>query len=101
MQVIPVVVLNDLKIDDKIINNKQFDSFLKRYYNLQVMILESNDAIKGSYVMVDPAGRFFNNTNDAHNYSIPILKVGIKNALETMTYNIEKFLDRGGIYNWS
>ena len=65
------------------------------------MIPESNDAIKGSYVMVDPAGRFFNNTKAAYNYSLPILEVGIKNALETMNYNIEKFIDRGGIYNWS
>ena len=40
------------------------------------VIPESNDLMTGSYVMVDPAGRFFDNTAGAHVYSRPINQVG-------------------------
>ena len=51
--------------------------------------------------MVDPAGRFFDNAQGTHNYSKPILEVGIQEALKTMNYDSNKFLNRGGIYNWN
>ena len=34
--------------------------------------------------MVDPAGRFFDNAQGTHNYSKPILEVGVKEAIKTM-----------------
>ena len=50
--------------------------------------------------MVDPGGRFFDNTEGKHNYSQPILEIGIQNAIEQVNYNFSKFISRGGIYQW-
>nr|WP_298517708.1 viperin family antiviral radical SAM protein [uncultured Kordia sp.] len=100
-QVLPIVGQNDEKIDACIITDEQYQEFLKRHENIKVRVPESNDAIKGSYVMIDPAGRFFDNAEGIHNYSKPILEVGVSEALKTVNYDLEKFLDRGGVYAWN
>ncbi|SDG94661.1 radical S-adenosyl methionine domain-containing protein 2 [Flavobacterium omnivorum] len=56
--------------------------------------------MKGSYVMVDPAGRFFDNTTGKHFYSEPILEVGCDAAIQQMNYDALKFDERGGNYTW-
>lgn len=100
LQVLPIVGQNDAKIDEFKITTAEYNYFLNTHNNAKPIVPESNDAIKGSYVMVDPAGRFFDNVQGTHNYSEPILKVGIKEAIKTMDYDLDKFLDRGGVYNW-
>jgi radical S-adenosyl methionine domain-containing protein 2 len=57
--------------------------------------------MKGSYSMVDPAGRFYDNTKGAHTYSKPILEIGARLAIQQMSYDFSKFVSRGGIYNWT
>ena len=54
----------------------------------------------GSYVMVDPAGRFFDNVAGIHTYSHPILNVGVEEALKDVSVDTDKFLSRSGIYAW-
>ncbi|AEH01988.1 viperin family antiviral radical SAM protein [Lacinutrix sp. 5H-3-7-4] len=101
LQVLPIKGQNDIKIDDFKITDTEYTHFLNTHKNVETIVPESNDEIKGSYVMVDPAGRFFDNAQGTHNYSKPILEVGIKEALKTMNYDLDKFLNRGGIYNWN
>lgn len=100
LQVLPIVEQNDFKVDEFIIKQDQFNDFLKRHGSVNTMIPESNSAIKGSYVMVDPAGRFFDNAKGRHHYSKPILEIGVKEAITTMNYDSDKFIGRGGIYDW-
>ena len=64
------------------------------------VVPESNDLMTGSYVMVDPAGRFFDNVSGTHTYSRPILEVGVEEALRDISIAPEKFLSRGGSYDW-
>ena len=64
------------------------------------MVPETNDLMTGSYVMVDPAGRFFDNVAGHHTYSRPILEVGVEEALRDVSIAPEKFLSRGGSYAW-
>jgi radical S-adenosyl methionine domain-containing protein 2 len=54
----------------------------------------------GSYVMVDPAGRFFDNTAGAHVYSRPINEVGVNVALKEVSVDPGKFRLRDGLYDW-
>ncbi len=54
-----------------------------------------------TYVMIDPAGRFFDNSKGRLTYSPPILEVGIKSALENVNTDYDKFVNRQGIYNWT
>lgn len=51
--------------------------------------------------MVDPAGRFYENTTGGHIYSKSILDIGARIAIQQMSYDFSKFVSRGGIYNWS
>ena len=56
--------------------------------------------MSGSYVMIDPAGRFFDNVDGFHNYSRFILKVGVMEALRDISVVPERFVQRGGHYGW-
>jgi radical S-adenosyl methionine domain-containing protein 2 len=51
--------------------------------------------------MVDPAGRFFENSTGSLFYSQPILEVGVHTAYEEAHPDSEKFLKRGGLYDWN
>lgn len=101
LQVLPIVGENDKKINDFIITKQEFNQFLDTHKNLKTLVPETNDQIKGSYVMIDPAGRFFSNSQGKYIYSKPILEDGIENTLKTMDYDLNKFLKRGGMYNWN
>ena len=65
-----------------------------------VVVPEDNVLMRGSYVMVDPAGRFFDNVQGRHNYSKPILDVGVEEALQNVAIDRRLFLRRGGSYDW-
>ncbi len=56
--------------------------------------------MRGSYVMVDPLGRFFGNATGRHVYSQPILDVGVDAALAQVGFVPTKFEARGGTYAW-
>lgn len=103
-QVLPMTGQNDLNIDNFKISDEQFQSFINTHQNLQsitTIIPESNNQMKGSYAMVDPAGRFYDNATGRHNYSRPILEIGSRLAIQQVNYDFSKFVSRGGIYNWS
>jgi radical S-adenosyl methionine domain-containing protein 2 len=65
------------------------------------IVPESNNQMTGSYAMVDPAGRFFDNTKGTHNYSKPILEIGARLAIQQVRYDFGKFIQRQGIYDWT
>ena len=103
-QVLPIVGQNDANIDDFKISNEQFQTFIDTHSDLQditAIIPESNTQMKGSYAMVDPAGRFYDNATGTHNYSRPILEIGSRLAIQQVNYDFSKFISRGGIYNWT
>ncbi|MBK7109364.1 MAG: viperin family antiviral radical SAM protein [Chitinophagales bacterium] len=104
LQVLPIKGQNDLQINDFKITDQQFQFFIDHHNGLQnitSIIPESNNQIIGSYAMVDPAGRFYENTTGGHIYSKSILDIGARIAIQQMSYDFSKFVSRGGIYNWS
>jgi len=103
-QVLPMEGQNDLNIQKFIVNEEQFQLFIDNHKGLQeitTIVSESNNQMTGSYVMVDPAGRFYDNTKGTHTYSKPILEIGARLAIQQMSYDFSKFVSRGGIYNWT
>lgn len=98
-QVLEIKVQNSKNVNELLITNAEFRQFVKRHEYLNP-IVEDNDAMIDSYAMVDPSGRFFQNTQKIYYFSSPILKVGIRNAFEELKYNYMKFLERGGVYVW-
>ncbi|TDP63605.1 viperin family antiviral radical SAM protein [Bradymonas sediminis] len=103
-QVLPIDGQNDGYVEELEITRAEFDAFVARHRGLAdagiVVVSESNEAMTGSYAMVDPAGRFFDNTMGAHTYSRPILEVGIREAFSQVSFDLETFKARGGEYDW-
>lgn len=103
MQVLPIIGQNDAHIANLKISDSQFEEFLRMNSGTATeirIVPEFSNQMTGSYVMIDPAGRLFDNSNDKHNYSEPILQCGIGEALKQVNYNFEKFNLRGGEYQW-
>ena len=96
-QVLEIKGQNRKHVNELLINNVEFRQFVKRHEYLNP-IVEDNDAMIDSYVMIDPLGRFFQNTQKIYSFSSPILEVGIRNAFDALKYNHMKFLERGGVY---
>ena len=103
-QVLPVKGQNDEQIDNSIITTEQFEAYVRRNCTVEsdgiTVVPENNEAMTESYVMIDPAGRFFDNTQGFYRYSQPILKVGVEEALKQVSIDPERFHRRGGKYDW-
>ena len=104
LQALSVKGQNDAHIADFVITKEQFEAYVQRNrivedYGISV-VPESNQAMTESYVMIGPAGRFFDNAQGFYKYSDPILEVGVKKALEQVSIDSERFHQRGGEYDW-
>ena len=103
-QVLPVIGQNDDRIAEFVVSKSKFESYVKRCRIVEGddihVVPESNELMTGSYVMVSPDGRFFDNTNGKHTYSTPILEVGVAKALSEVRIEFERFRMRGGQYAW-
>ena len=104
-QVLPIKGENDSCIKDFKIQKRQFQIFENNHADLKnsgiECVFEDNNDMTSTYVMIDPAGRFFDNSKGRLTYSLPILEVGIKSALENVNTDYDKFVNRQGIYNWT
>ncbi len=101
LQVLPIQGQNDINVDEFQISELEYKNFIDKHQSLNrvtEIISETNIQMTGSYVMVDPAGRFFDNTTGKHNYSRPILEFGVQGALQDVNYDCNKFYERGGYY---
>ncbi len=104
LQVLPVRGQNDGLVDDFVITQEEFSRYVARNRYVEslgiIVVPESNDLMTGSYVMVDPAGRFFDNVAGTHVYSRPINLVGVDAALGEVSVDPYKFRLRDGLYDW-
>lgn len=103
-QVLPVIGQNDDRIGEFEISRPQFELYVQRCRIVEGadvhVVPESNELMTGSYVMISPDGRFYDNTNGKHTYSAPILKVGVAKSLKEVRIEFERFRLRGGQYAW-
>lgn len=77
----------------------QFESFIKRHEKYDP-VAEPNNLMRGSYVIMDPIGRFMNDETGQYHYSDSILYTDVLKALGQVGWNYEKFKERGGEYEW-
>jgi len=104
LQVLPVEGQNDRTVGSYLISAGEFHDYVQNgrkveEYGIRV-VPEGNELMTGSYVMVDPAGRFFDNVAGSHTYSQPVLDVGVEEALKEVMIDPEKFISRDGLYDW-
>ena len=104
LQVLPVEGQNDAHIADFKISTDQFEAYVQRNRTVEndgiSVVPENNELMMESYVMIDPAGRFFDNAQGTYTYSRPILEVGVEAALDDILIDTERFHERGGKYDW-
>lgn len=90
-KVLPVITReNEVSQDD-------FIEFLERHSSFENIISsEDNDEMTDSYLMIDPIGRFFQNSilGSGYSYSAPIVDTGIKEALNEINFDPQKFHGR-------
>lgn len=102
LQVLPVKGQNDAQIANFKITEAQFNAYVDRNRMVEddeiTVVPENNELMTESYVMIDPAGRFFDNVQGRYTYSHPILEVGVEEALKDVSVNPNRFHQRGGQY---
>lgn len=104
LQVLPIEGQNDGKVEPLLCTPGDFEAFVERHRGLEAknitLVPEDNYAIRGTYAMVDPAGRFFDDAAGRHRYSDPILRVGLDQAFGQVAFSMDGFLRRGGSYDF-
>ncbi|MCB9764436.1 MAG: radical SAM protein [Alphaproteobacteria bacterium] len=103
-QVLPVEGQNDGRVEPLRIDAGALERFRARHAPLAAEgfapVIEDNAAMRGSYAMIDPMGRFFSNASGRHTYSDPILELGAVAAFRQVVFDEARFDARGGRYGW-
>lgn len=81
------------------VSDQQFTTFISRHRSLgNILCAEDDQDMRESYLMVDPHGRFFQNSpliaGQGYVYSQPILGVGVEAAFNEMTFDSTRFSAR-------
>jgi radical S-adenosyl methionine domain-containing protein 2 len=104
LRVLPIAGQNTGKVEPLICGDSDFFGFIERHRALEAagitLVPEDNDDVRGSYAMVDPAGRFFDDMEGRHRYSEPIAEVGVEQAFSQVSFSMDRFNKRGGSYNF-
>lgn len=95
LQVLNVRGQNDEVFRELAISKEEFYQFADRHRDLHP-VAEDNEMMTGSYVMIDPIGRFFQNTHGTYKYSSPIQEIGVLEALKQVGFSWKKLMQRGG-----
>jgi len=87
------------------INEEQFKRFIEINKKVRKtgipFVPESNGDMMGSYIMLLPDGKFFSNEGSLHRVSKSnLFDVGVNNAFAEVGWSEERFLGRGGLYDW-
>lgn len=100
-------VFDTLRVEGQ--NDNQFNEVrsskgaFKKYIKsnkVDVLVPEDNHAMTGSYLLIDPQGRLFENSKGEHTYSQPLQNNDINKCLGQISLNRKTFVERGGIYKW-
>ncbi|MDP3270077.1 MAG: viperin family antiviral radical SAM protein [Legionella sp.] len=98
-QFLPVIGENDRALAALRINEDQFQHFCQLHSVLQP-IIENNDAMQGSYLMISPDGLLFDNANGYYKYGPSLLHDIDQISIDNIGFSTIKFLNRGGSYDW-
>jgi radical S-adenosyl methionine domain-containing protein 2 len=87
---------------DLVISRDEFQSFVTANQAPGVkMVVESNDIMRNSYLILDEQMRFLDNSNGTKHPGQSILSVGVEQAIRSCHFDAESFNKRDGHWNWS
>ena len=103
LQATKVIGQNDKEFELVKVSEKEFERFSKQNQkglNKEIKaVIETNELIQGSYLMIDQKGRFYDSSLGRHNYSSCILDIGVNQSLEQISVDTIKFKKREGNYS--
>lgn len=103
-QVLPITGQNDARFGEFAIADADFAAFIARHAAVAehgiTVVPEDNEAMQGTYAMIDPRGCFIDNAEGTLRYSRPILDVGVETAWQQVRFDRERFVARGGHYDY-
>ena len=91
---------NDKQFDEIKVSDREFKKFIKRHSLQSSLVPEDNEAMTGSYLLVDPQGRLFENSSGKHTYSDSLIDNSFEDCAKQINLDRDMFIKRGGIYNW-
>lgn len=92
-------IKNQNNLVELLVTDYEFKEFAEKHRYLRP-IIETNELMSESYLMIDPLGRLYKNTDNSYIYSNSILNVGFEYAFNEICFNYDKYIQRGGIYAW-
>jgi len=100
-------IFDTLKVEGQ--NDKEFNGIRSSFNGFELflmqnkhssMVIESNDKMRGSYLLIDPQGRLYEDSTGEHTYSSKLQENPIEKCLAELKLDREKFINRGGLYQW-
>lgn len=90
---------NDTQFEGIRTSDNGFETFLNNH-NHGSMVVENNEAMTGSYLLIDPRGCLFENSLRSLTYSSPLQSNSMEKCLSEINLDRDMFVKRGGIYEW-
>ncbi|CAG8973642.1 hypothetical protein HYALB_00002208 [Hymenoscyphus albidus] len=84
-----------------LVSQQQWQTFCDQHKHLECFVPESNDMIKGSYLILDESMTFLDKGDGEERARESILDVGVKTAMSQVRWEQTTFLTRGGVYDWT
>ena len=84
-----------------LVSDEQWTTFCDRHKQLNCFVPESNEVMKGSYLILDEYMRFLDKGDGEEKASESILTVGVRRAMAQVRWEHNAFLKRGGFYDWT
>lgn len=91
---------NEKQFDEIKVTDEQFKIYTETHKGQKSIVIENNEAMTGSYLLIDPQGRLFENSKGKHTYSSPVQNTDLETCLSEINLNRSMFIKRGGIYKW-
>ena len=89
------------QVEPFLVTEEEWQTFLTNHREISVLVQESNDQMRNSYLLLDEYMRFLDNTGGKKEPSKSILDVGVQAAINKAGFDEAMFLERGGKYQWS
>ena len=76
-------------------SKEQFNTFINNHKSLNINIFsETNEEMIESYIMVDPYGRFYQNSGAIYQYSKSILELESNEIINHVNFDLKKYKNR-------
>ena len=90
---------NDKQFGEIKCSKSEFNYFVNNH-SYPLKVVENNEVILGSYLLIDALGRLFEDSQGKHTYSSKLQNNSVEKCLSEINLNRENFIKKGGIYKW-